>query len=83
MHYTPTSSSWLNLVERLFAEITRQQIRRGTFKSVADLEAAIDAWIAAWNANPTPFKWSAKASAILEKTARARQVFEHSNSGAE
>ena len=60
MHYTPTSSSWLNLVERLFAEITRQQIRRGAFKSVADLEAAIDAWITGWNAKPTPFKWSAK-----------------------
>ena len=74
MHYTPTSSSWLNLVERLFAEITRQQIRRGAFKSVADLEAAIDAWIAGWNAKPTPFKWSAKANEILEKNARARQV---------
>ena len=74
MHYTPTSASWLNLVERLFAEITRQQIRRGVFKSVADLEVAIDAWIAEWNANPTPFKWSAKANEILEKNARARQV---------
>jgi len=81
MHYTPTSSSWLNLVERLFAEITRQQIRRGAFKSVADLEAAIDAWIAAWNAKPTPFKWSARADAIIKKAARARQVFQHSNSG--
>jgi hypothetical protein len=68
-------------VERLFAEISRQQIRRGAFKSVADLEAAIDAWIAGWNAKPTPFKWSAKADAIIEKNARARQVFEHSNSG--
>ena len=74
MHYTPTSSSWLNLVERLFAEITRQQIRRGAFKSVADLEAAIDAWITGWNAKPTPFKGSAKASDILEKNARAREV---------
>ena len=81
MHYTPTSSSWLNLVERLFAEITRQQIRRGAFKSVADLEAAIDARIAGWNAKPKPFKWSAKADAIIEKTVRARQVFEHSNCG--
>jgi hypothetical protein len=61
-------------VERLFAEITRQQIRRGVFKSVADLEAAIDSWIAGWNAKPTPFKWSAKASDILEKNARAREV---------
>ena len=74
MHYTPTSSSWLNLVERLFAEITRQQIRRGAFKSAADLEAAIDAWITGWNAKPTPFKGSAKASDILEKNARAREV---------
>jgi len=74
MHYTPTSASWINLVERLFAEVTRQQIRRGVFKSVADLEAAIDAWIAEWNAKPTPFKWTAKASEILEKNARARQV---------
>jgi hypothetical protein len=82
MHYTPTSSSWLNLVEQLFAEITRQQIRRGVFKSVAELEAAIDAWIAGWNAKPKPFKWTAKADAIVEKIARARQVLEHSNSGA-
>ena len=81
MHSTLTSSSWLNLVERLFAEISRQQIRRGAFKSVADLEAAIDAWIAGWNAKPKPFKWSAKADAIIEKTVRARQVFEHSNRG--
>ena len=71
----------LNLVGRLFAEITRQQIRRGAFKSVADLEAAIDAWIARWNVKPKPFKWSAKADAIIEKTVRARQVFENSNSG--
>jgi transposase len=76
IHYTPTSSSWLNLVERLFAEITRQKIRRGAFKSVADLEAAIDAWIAGWNAEPKPFKWTAKADAILEKTTRARKTLE-------
>ena len=81
MHYTPTSSSWLNLVERLFAEISRQQIRRGAFKSVADLEAAIDAWIAGWNAKPTSFKWSAKASEILEKNARAREVLACSHRG--
>jgi len=81
MHFTPTSSSWLNLVERLFAEITRQKIRRGAFKSVADLEAAIDAWIAGWNAKPKPFKWAAKANAILEKTARARKALELGNAG--
>jgi transposase len=74
LHFTPTSSSWLNLVERLFAEITRQRIRRGVFKSVADLEAAIEAWIAERNTKPKPFKWTAKAHTILEKNARARQV---------
>ena len=72
LHFTPTSSSWLNLVERLFAEITRQKIRRGVFKSVDDLIVAIEAWIADRNANPKPFKWTAKADTILEKNARAR-----------
>jgi len=81
IHFTPTSSSWLNLVERLFAEITRQKIRRGTFKSVADLEAAIDAWITGWNAEPKPFKWTAKANAILEKNARARKALEQATGG--
>jgi transposase len=76
LHFTPTSSSWINLVERLFAEITRQRIRRGAFKSVADLEAAIDAWIAERNANPKPFKWTAKADIILEKNARGRRALE-------
>ena len=74
LHFIPTSSSWLNLVERLFAEITRQQIRRGVFKSVHDLIATIEAWIADRNANPKPFKWTAKAYTILEKNARARRA---------
>jgi hypothetical protein len=65
-----TSSSWINLVERLFAEITRQTIRRGVFKSVADLEAAIEISLAQRNAKPKPFKWTAKANIILEKNAR-------------
>ena len=81
LHFIPTSSSWLNLVERLFAEITRQQIRRGVFKSVDDLIAAIEAWIANRNAKPKPFKWTAKAATILEKNARARKNLEHVNAG--
>jgi transposase len=81
LHFTPTSSSWINLVERLFAEITRQRIRRGVFKSVADLETAIDAWIVARNAKPKPFVWTAKATAILEKNARARQALELTTAG--
>ena len=74
LHFIPTSSSWLNLVERLFAEITRQKIRRGVFKSVDDLKTAIQAWIDDRNAKPKPFKWTAKADTILEKNARARRA---------
>ena len=76
LHFTPTSSSWINLVERLFAEITRQQIRRGVFKSVAELEAAIETWLTERNAKPKPFNWTAKANIILEKNARARRALE-------
>lgn len=81
LHFTPTSSSWLNLVERLFAEITRQRIRRGVFKSVADLEAAIEAWLAERNSKPKPFKWTAKADTILAKNARARRALEAAEAG--
>ena len=81
LHFIPTSSSWLNLVERLFAEITRQKIRRGVFKSVADLEAAIEVWLADRNAKPKPFKWTAKADTILEKIARARKALEQTKAG--
>ena len=76
LHFTPTSSSWINLVERLFAEIIRQQIRRGVFKSVAELEAAIETWLTERNAKPKPFKWTAKANIILEKNARAKRALE-------
>ena len=82
LHFIPTSSSWLNLVERLFAEITRQKIRRGVFKSVDDLIAAIEAWIADRNAKPKPFKWAAKADTILAKNARARNELEQAKAGA-
>jgi transposase len=73
-HFTPTSCSWLNLVERLFAEITRQRIRRGTFSSVAELEAAIGDWIDARNADPRPFQWIARAAAIITKHRRAKKA---------
>jgi transposase len=80
MHFTPTSSSWLNMVERFFRDITDKRIRRGVFKSVSDLEAAIDEYIAAHNANPKPFIWTAKASDILAKVTRARAVLNKSTS---
>jgi len=81
LHFTPTSSSWINLVERLFAELTRQRIRRGVFTSVAELTNAIDAWIAERNAKPKPFIWTATAATILEKNARARTALELTTAG--
>ena len=78
LHFTPTSASWLNMVERLFAEITRQRIRRGVFTSVAELEAAITDWITNRNANPKPFVWTAKARKIIVKYRRARKALANS-----
>jgi transposase len=72
IHFTPTSSSWLNMVERFFRDITENRIRRGVFRSVLELEKAIDDYIAAHNQNPKPFVWTAKASDILEKVKRGR-----------
>jgi len=67
LHFTPTSSSWLNLVERWFAEITRKRIRRGSFKSVHDLIQAIQDYIQINNQNPKPFVWTKRVDQILEK----------------
>lgn len=65
-HFTPTSSSWLNQVERFFALITGRMIRRGTFRSTDELETAIYRWLASWNGEPTPFAWKASADVILD-----------------
>jgi transposase len=81
LHFTPTSSSWINLVERFFAEITGKRIRRGVFKSVDELEAAIIDYLGKHNANPKPFKWTATADSILQKNARARAVLEKVKAG--
>ena len=79
LHFTPTSSSWLNQVERFFAEITEKAIRRGVFRSVAALEKAIMDYLAAHNDDPRPFVWTADADLILE---RVKTVCERtSNSG--
>jgi transposase len=76
LHFTPTSASWLNLVERFFAEITHNRIRRGIFKSVAELEAAIRAYLAHRNQQPHPFTWTASLEKIIEKVARAKATLE-------
>jgi transposase len=70
LHFTPTSASWLNLVERWFAELTTKRLRRGTHRSVRQLNADIRAWIETWNANPRPFVWTKTADQILESIAR-------------
>jgi transposase len=76
LHFTPTSAFWLNMVERLFAEITRKRIRRGAFKSVAELKSAIMEYLERHNADPKPFIWTKSAGQILEKVARAKQALE-------
>jgi transposase len=73
-HFIPTSSSWLNLVERWFGEITRKRIRRGTFQSVPELIAAIEAYLAEHNQNPKGFVWTKSADAILSKIARCKET---------
>ena len=71
VHFTPTSASWLNLVERFFAEITQKRIRRGAFANVAELEDAIQDYLDRHNADPKPFLWTKSAEVILEKERRA------------
>ena len=79
LHFTPTSASWLNLVERFFAEITTKRIRRGTFMSVTDLKEAIHDYLDRHNSNPKPFVWTKTADAILIKERRALEALEAVN----
>ena len=75
-HFVPTSSSWLNRVERWFGELTRKRIRRGVFLSVPELIAAIEEFMVSWNNNPKPFVWTASVDSIVEKLQRCRQTLE-------
>jgi transposase len=70
LHFTPTSSSWLNLVERWFAELTTKKLRRGAHRSVRELNTDIRAWIESWNDDPKPYVWTKTADQILESIAR-------------
>jgi transposase len=69
LHFTPTSASWLNLVERWFAELTNRKLRRSAHRSVTELEADIRRWINKWNADPNPFVWTKTADEILDNLA--------------
>jgi transposase len=70
LHFTPTSSSWLNLVERWFSELTSKKLRRGAHRSVRELNADIRAWIETWNEHPKPFVWAKTADQILDSIGR-------------
>jgi transposase len=76
LHFTPTSSSWLNVIERWFRDLTHNRIRNGVFRSVTELEQAIRDYIDHHNANPKSFVWTKKANDILEKVARARKALD-------
>jgi transposase len=81
VHYVPTSSSWLNLIERWFGELTSKRIRRDSFLSVEDLIAGINEFLAAWNENPKSFVWTATVESIVTKLARCRQTLEQIQPG--
>jgi transposase len=81
VHDVPTSCSWLNLIERWFAELTNKRIRRDSFHSVEDLIAAIGEFLAVWNEKPRPFVWTATVDSILAKLARCRQTLEQIQPG--
>ena len=80
-HFVPTSSSWLNLIERWFGELTGKRVRRGSFANVDELKHAIMEFLAAWNAHPKPFMWTATVQVIQEKLARCRQTLEQIQPG--
>jgi transposase len=81
LHFTPTSSSWLNLVERWFAELEQKTVRRGAFRSVEELHTAIEEFLAAWNDAPLPYTWTASVERILSKIDRCRQRLEQIKPG--
>ena len=80
-HFVPTSSSWLNLVERWFAELTAKRVRRGSFASVQELRGAIAEFLETWNEKPKPFVWTATVDSIQEKLTRCRQTLEQIQPG--
>lgn len=77
LHFTPTSSSWLNLIERWFKELTDRRLRRGAFTSVPDLIKAMKLWTQHWNEDPKPFVWTKTAQEIIEKVRRGRDTLHH------
>lgn len=82
LHFTPTSSSWLNLVEGWFAQLTNRRLRTGSFNSVGALIEAIDVWASHWNTDPKPFVWHTTAKKIITKVRRGRAALTHQTKSA-
>ena len=82
LHFTPTSASWLNLVEGWFAQLTNKRLKHGTFNSVAALTDAIDVWTSHWNDDPQPFVWHTPATKIIAKVRRGRAALTHQTKSA-
>jgi transposase len=82
LHFTPTSSSWLNLVEGWFAQLTNKRLRHGAFTSVAELTDAIDQWVDHWNDDPKPFIWTKTANEIIDKVRRGRAALDRQTKSA-
>jgi len=79
LHFTPTSASWLNMVERFFRDLTTKRLRRGVFHSVPELVAALQGYLDTYNQEPTPFVWTAQAKDLLMKVKRARKTLSNRN----
>ena len=79
-HFTPTSASWLNAVEGFFAKLTRRRLKRGVFRSVADLQAAINRFVEETNSDPKPFVWTADAKRVLAAVKRGKEKLNRSTS---
>ena len=75
-HFTPTSASWLNAVEGFFSKLTRRRLKRGVFRSVVDLQVAINRFVAETNADPKPFVWTADPKRVLAAVKRGKQTLE-------
>ncbi len=82
LHFTPTSSSWLNLVEGWFAQLTNKRLKHGSFTSVGELTEAIDVWVSHWNDDPKPFVWTKTAKKIITKVKRGRAALTHQTKSA-
>ena len=82
LHFTPTSASWLNLVEGWFAQLTNKRLKHGVFTSVAELTEALDVWVSHWNDNPQPFAWTKTANDIITKVKRGRAALTHQTKSA-